>query len=86
MTQSDTNKEREQKGYIEIDRERCKGCHLCVTACPKGLIETSDCLNASGNYPAVPKNTVECTACGMCWQVCPDVAITVYKNVKESEA
>ncbi len=86
MTSSKSKQECEQKGRIEIDRERCKGCHLCILACPRNLIEVSQDLNGSGYYPAVPKETIECTACGMCWQVCPDTAITVYRNIKEDKA
>lgn len=25
-------------GAVEIDRERCKGCDLCVAACPKDVL------------------------------------------------
>ena len=86
MPSSNSTQEPEPKGRIEIDGERCKGCQLCISACPKDLIEVSDRLNAAGHYPAVPKATLLCTACGMCWQVCPDTAITVYRNVKEDNA
>ncbi len=74
--------------HIVIDVERCKGCYLCITACPHGLIEKSDCLNNAGCYPARPGASAEirCTACGLCWQVCPDVAIEVYKKEKEPDA
>lgn len=85
MTSAKSPQEQEPKGYIEIDREKCKGCHLCIPACPRDLIEISTRLNASGYYPAAPKQTIECTACGQCWQVCPDVAITVYRNIKEDK-
>jgi 2-oxoglutarate ferredoxin oxidoreductase subunit delta len=74
--------------YIEINSERCKGCYLCITACPQELIEKSSSLNASGCYPVQPTEMAlyKCTACGLCWQMCPDVAIEVFKAAKEAEA
>jgi len=77
------------KGKIEIDRERCKGCGLCILVCPKHRIEISDTLNATGYYPAksqeenVPDDQRECTGCSLCAIMCPDVAIEVYREGKE---
>ena len=73
-------------GYIEIDANRCKGCYLCITSCPRQLIEIGGQLNIGGYYPAVPKNAEGCTACGLCWQVCPDVAICVYKHTEDRDS
>jgi len=72
------------KGKIVIDRERCKGCHLCIDVCPKGIIEVNDGLNLKGYHPArfteeADKGEQECTACQMCALVCPEVAIEVYR-------
>ncbi len=72
-------------GRFEIDAERCKGCHLCFAACPRGLIVAASCLNSGGCYPAEPKAESGCTACGMCWQVCPDAAIVVYQDAQGDE-
>lgn len=65
---------------IEIDDERCKGCYLCIDACPKHLIEVGTTLNASGYYPACPVHGPQCTACALCATVCPDSAIEVFKG------
>lgn len=77
------------KGRIEIDRERCKGCGLCITVCPKKQIEISEELNTKGYYPASFKEedvqdmeVIECTGCAMCAVTCPDVAIEVYRESK----
>jgi len=74
------------KGRIEIDRERCKGCALCTTVCPKKQIEISGQLNTKGYYPAEPKQKAEesqCTGCALCAVTCPDVAIEVYRERKD---
>ncbi|MDD5126957.1 MAG: 4Fe-4S binding protein [Dehalococcoidales bacterium] len=67
------------KGRIEIDRERCKGCELCVSVCPNGLISISAKLNATGYLPAEFKDEGGCTGCTTCALVCPEVAIEVYR-------
>ncbi len=78
------------KGRIEIDRERCKGCGLCITVCPKKQIEISEELNAKGYYPArfkeedvKDRDVIKCTACSLCAVTCPDVAIEVYRESKD---
>lgn len=72
------------KGHISIDRERCKGCGLCVHFCPRQVIAVSKDLNQKGYYPAEPVEAGEdakgCNACTICGIVCPDVAIEVYRD------
>ena len=68
------------KGYIEVDRELCKGCHICMAFCPRDVILVSDKLNANGYLPIQFTNTGECTGCAICAIVCPDVAIEVYRG------
>ncbi len=69
-----------RKGHITIDRERCKGCLLCVRACPFGVISQDTMMNDGGVYPSVASKPEACTACSSCYRVCPDVAITVYER------
>lgn len=59
--------------------ERCKGCGLCIEACPKKILLFADRLNAKGYRPATCKDESQCTACAMCGRTCPDLAIEVYK-------
>lgn len=68
------------KGYIEIDRELCKGCELCISFCPKKALSLSDRTNAAGYLTAVFDGDGECTGCAACALVCPEVAIEVYRE------
>ena len=63
-------------GKIVIDTERCKGCGLCVTMCPKKSIEISEESNKNGYFPAQATNA-NCTGCGRCAIVCPEGIIQV---------
>ncbi|TNF54031.1 4Fe-4S dicluster domain-containing protein [bacterium] len=68
------------KAKIIVDREMCKGCGYCITACPHGLIDFDDNFNAMGYHPVTAVNGALCNGCGLCSVVCPDVAIEVWVN------
>ncbi|MCI0714345.1 MAG: 4Fe-4S binding protein [Chloroflexi bacterium] len=71
------------QGTVWIDRERCKGCGLCPTVCPKDALEMDlISLNAKGYHPAVLINEAACTGCAICAVICPDVCITVAREAK----
>lgn len=63
---------------VKIDKERCKGCYLCVVNCPKGLIKIAKEMNMKGVKPVFFSGR-KCTGCAMCAVICPDCGITVYK-------
>ena len=72
-------------GFIRIDRNRCKGCGFCITACPKQCIRLSEELNIKGYHPAEyteteSRNDRDCTGCALCAIMCPDVAIEVFRE------
>jgi 2-oxoglutarate ferredoxin oxidoreductase subunit delta len=70
------------QGRIVIDSERCKGCELCVDACPQRVIRMSSSFNAAGYRPAQLADPAgACTGCCVCAIVCPDAAITVYRKL-----
>ena len=54
---------------ISIDREKCDGCGLCVTACHEGAIELVD-----GKAALVRENA--CDGLGDCLPACPRGAIS----------
>ncbi len=66
-----------------VDTGRCKGCALCVQACPKAVIAIGKRVNVSG-YPYVEVvNADGCIGCASCGIVCPDGCITVYRKRME---
>jgi 2-oxoglutarate ferredoxin oxidoreductase subunit delta len=65
---------------VRILTKYCKGCELCVAACPKGVLEMSDELTEAGLRPARPKAGAECSGCTLCYQVCPDAAIEIWET------
>lgn len=68
-----------KKGKVIIDRELCKGCLLCLRACPVKVLETDTELNSSGSYPSKAVHEEKCIACGNCYEVCPDVCIEIFE-------
>ncbi len=68
------------KAYITINKELCKECHLCITACKRTLIIPTEELNSRGYHPVVFNNGETCTGCALCATICPEVAIEVYRE------
>jgi len=67
---------------VTFNVDLCKGCGLCVDACPKKIISLkADELNKKGYHPAGITDVEKCIACAMCASMCPDVVIKVEKNV-----
>lgn len=65
---------------VIINEERCKGCGLCVRACPKQIVALSTTkLNSKGYHPAEVTDMAACVACASCARTCPDAVITIEK-------
>ena len=62
---------------VTVDRDRCKGCALCVHFCPKNVLEMSSETNVKGYRLPRLLDCEKCTCCRICEQICPDLAITV---------
>ena len=69
-----------RKGRVVIDRELCKGCYLCIRACPVKVLDKDTAPNSTGTYPAKPAEPEKCIACGNCYEVCADVCIEVFES------
>lgn len=68
------------KGAIVVDIEGCKGCEVCVGACPTDVIGMADKVNGKGYHFAYMMNADACIGCANCAIICPDGIITVYKK------
>ncbi len=70
------------KGAIVVNIERCKGCEVCIPACPQEVIGLAKEVNGKGYHFTFMNKPDACTGCMNCAIVCPDGVITVYR-VKE---
>ncbi len=63
---------------VTFSEENCKGCGLCVEACPKHLLQLSkQKLNKKGHSPVEMTDQEQCIGCAFCATMCPDCIITV---------
>jgi 2-oxoglutarate ferredoxin oxidoreductase subunit delta len=70
---------------LAIAEERCKGCELCITACPHDVLELDrEVVNRLGYHPVRLTDEAGCTSCAICAKVCPDAVFTVYARPKEA--
>ncbi len=67
------------KGAIVVDIEKCKGCSVCIPACPTDVIALAKEVNGKGYHYAFMAVPDACTGCTNCAVVCPDGVITVYR-------
>jgi NAD-dependent dihydropyrimidine dehydrogenase PreA subunit len=70
------------RGFVVLNAEECKGCGLCVEACPPNVLYLAASLNRYGYHPA-NYGGAGCTGCGICYWACPEPgAIRVYVEAK----
>jgi 2-oxoglutarate ferredoxin oxidoreductase subunit delta len=62
---------------IKVYKDQCKGCELCVHACPQQILGMTDELNAKGYFYAQMVDPGRCIGCAICGVICPDWAIEV---------
>jgi 2-oxoglutarate ferredoxin oxidoreductase subunit delta len=72
------------RGKVKFDIDTCKGCELCIEACPQGSLQLSPKINTQGYHYAVLIQD-NCTGCTNCALVCPDAVITVYRETQKKE-
>ncbi|MBT8332300.1 MAG: 4Fe-4S binding protein [Deltaproteobacteria bacterium] len=69
-----------------LDKERCKGCGLCVSICPKHVLAISNDVNTRGYFPAYQAHPEDCNHCAMCCLMCPDVAIEITEIAEKPQS
>lgn len=66
---------------VIVNEAVCKGCGLCVRACPKKImVLQADRINPKGYHPAGVSDISACIACAACARTCPDTAIEIEKD------
>lgn len=72
------------KPEVIFNLNRCKGCGLCVSVCPRKILKVDTSVtNIKGYHPSVISDQSQCIACGSCARVCPDSVITVLKHEED---
>ncbi|MBN1622636.1 MAG: RnfABCDGE type electron transport complex subunit B [Endomicrobiales bacterium] len=73
----------------KIDWNKCTGCGICVSVCPKKIINLVPCkfkfhiLCQSNDKGAIVRKicSVGCIGCGLCVKVCPEKDIVLENNL-----
>jgi len=66
-------------GKVVINKEKCKGCLLCISVCPRGALKTDAKLNKKGVKTVIFDSAKDCAGCAMCAVMCPECCIEVYR-------
>ena len=71
-------------GAVVVNTERCKGCNLCVVACPTDVLSLQQKeVNNRGYHFAYMAQPEKCIGCQSCALVCPDACIEVYRVIEK---
>jgi len=65
---------------IELKKEWCKGCNLCIEICPKDVFDRESKISSRGFREIIIKHAEKCTGCMLCEMLCPDLVITIEKE------
>ena len=72
-------KQMTKRGKLVLRTDRCKGCELCVSACPMKILQLdSVAVNRKGYHPISVTQPEKCIGCASCAMMCPDGIINVY--------
>jgi 2-oxoglutarate ferredoxin oxidoreductase subunit delta len=62
---------------IVVDPKLCKGCHICISVCPHGVLKKSEVVDNRGFFLPRVVDLEACKVCTLCEMECPDFAISV---------
>jgi 2-oxoglutarate ferredoxin oxidoreductase subunit delta len=69
------------RGAVVVEKEGCKGCELCVVACPQDVLALNIEVNSRGYHYSYMKYAEACIGCSNCGVVCPDTCLTIYRVI-----
>lgn len=81
---SQTNDARDARGTVTIATEVCKGCELCIEACPPRVLAMGTDVNHLGYH--FPELHDGCTGCAACQLICPDFVFEVFRRPRKTAA
>lgn len=68
------------KPTIIIHQAWCKGCYLCVSVCPRDVLDIDTAAWSGNHHPVIVRQIERCTACRNCELLCPDLAVEVKED------
>lgn len=66
--------------HVSFNRDVCKGCELCISVCPKHILDLEKTTNIKGYRPAYCTDETSCVGCASCGKICPDSVITITED------
>lgn len=71
------------KHKVLLTTDRCKGCNVCASHCPKGCLRIGEYINSSGYVAIQLVAGRECIGCGLCVLACPEPRAITILELKE---
>lgn len=62
---------------VRVLEQYCKGCGLCVEACPRKILYLSENVDRRGIHLVAVREEIDCIGCTNCVVMCPDAALEV---------
>ena len=70
---------------IHLNPAYCKGCGICIEACPKNVLKSGRRIDAKGHLLPQTGDMERCSGCRTCELGCPDFAIALSEDAPTKE-